>query len=84
VNTGAATWLEVANEVRRRLNSTADVQSMTMNDARLRAARPRYCALANDKLRAAGFVMPTWQDAVARALARRSRNTDVSVITEKN
>jgi dTDP-4-dehydrorhamnose reductase len=73
VNTGAATWLEVAGEVRRCLNSTANIESMTLKDARLRAPRPRYCALANDKLRAAGFAMPTWQDAVARALARRSR-----------
>ena len=32
----------------------------------LRAARPLYCALSNEKLRAAGIEMPTWQDALAR------------------
>ena len=84
VNTGAATWLEVAGEVRRRLHSTANVASITMKDARLRAPRPRYCALANDKLRAAGFAMPTWQDAVGRALARRSRRAHAPEITEKS
>jgi len=33
---------------------------------KLRADRPLYCALSNDKLTAAGIVMPTWQDALAR------------------
>jgi dTDP-4-dehydrorhamnose reductase len=33
---------------------------------KLRAERPQFCALANDKLRQAGIEMPTWQDALAR------------------
>ncbi len=32
------------------------------------ASRPRYCALANGKLAAAGIAMPAWQDALARAI----------------
>ena len=48
----------------------------------MRASRPRYCALSNDKLRAAGFDMPTWQDAIARALARRLRSTNAPEIAE--
>jgi len=31
--------------------------------------RPTYCALSNEKLRRAGLVMPTWQDALARHLS---------------
>ena len=35
-------------------------------DVALRAARPRYCALSNEKLRSVGIEMPAWQDALAR------------------
>jgi dTDP-4-dehydrorhamnose reductase len=34
----------------------------------MRAPRPRYCALDNRKLAAAGFPMPAWQDALRRWL----------------
>jgi dTDP-4-dehydrorhamnose reductase len=71
VNSGAATWYDVAVEVRRLLGSESTLERVTMRDVALRAPRPRYCALANDKLRAAGIVMPSWQDAVARAIAER-------------
>ena len=82
VNSGAATWFEVATEVRRQLHSDVSLEPITLRDAGLRAPRPRYCALANDKLRAAGFAMPPWQDALARAIARRWRTTVES--TEKS
>jgi dTDP-4-dehydrorhamnose reductase len=71
VNTGSATWHDVALEVRRRVGSSSALEPITMQDVELRAPRPRYCALSNDKLRAAGVTMPTWQDAVARALDER-------------
>jgi len=38
-------------------------------DVPLRAARPLYCALSNEKLRDAGVAMPEWQDALAQYLA---------------
>jgi dTDP-4-dehydrorhamnose reductase len=37
----------------------------------MKAKRPQYCALSNEKLRAAGIPMPTWQDALARYVAKR-------------
>jgi dTDP-4-dehydrorhamnose reductase len=37
-----------------------------MSDMVLKAARPQYCALSNDKLRSIGVEMPAWQDALAR------------------
>jgi dTDP-4-dehydrorhamnose reductase len=40
-----------------------------MADVPLRAARPQYCALSNEKLRSVGIVMPSWQDALARYVA---------------
>ena len=69
VNTGASTWHDVAVEVRRTLGSTSVLDPVTLADVTLPAPRPRYCALSNEKLRAAGVDMPTWQDALARHLA---------------
>jgi len=45
---------------------TPNLKRVTMAQLTLRAARPRYCALAAPKLQAHGFSMPTWQDAVRR------------------
>jgi dTDP-4-dehydrorhamnose reductase len=39
-----------------------------MSDLTLKAQRPQYCALSNEKLRSTGFSMPAWQDALARYL----------------
>jgi len=69
VNSGSCTWLELARELARLSNCEPRLTAVRMSDVRLRAARPRYCALSNDKLRSAGYDMPTWQDALARYLA---------------
>ncbi len=69
VNSGACTWFELATEVARVLGCEPRLKPIRMSEVRLRAARPRYCALSNDKLRSAGFAMPGWQDALARYLA---------------
>jgi len=71
VNSGSATWYAVAEEIQRQLQVEATLEPSTMQVAALKAARPRYCALANDKLSAAGYPMPTWQDALSRAIAAR-------------
>jgi dTDP-4-dehydrorhamnose reductase len=42
------------------------VVPIRMEDVTLRARRPRYCALSNQKLASAGIAMPAWQDALAR------------------
>lgn len=72
VNSGHATWHAVATEVARQLGVEAALEPITLAEITLRAQRPRYCALANDKLRAAGVQMPTWQDALAREIRARS------------
>jgi dTDP-4-dehydrorhamnose reductase len=70
VNSGHATWLEVGREIASRLGRGEDaLQPLSVNDVTLRAARPQYAALDNAKLAAAGWAMPSWQDAVARYLA---------------
>lgn len=70
VNSGACTWLELATEAARLLGIEPNLEAVRFADLRLPAARPQYCALSNAKLAAAGVVMPTWQDALARALAQ--------------
>jgi dTDP-4-dehydrorhamnose reductase len=71
VNSGHATWYQVATEVARLLGVPARLKAITTEDARFLAQRPRFCALSNRKLAAAGFEMPTWQDALRRWLAVR-------------
>jgi dTDP-4-dehydrorhamnose reductase len=71
VNDGHASWFDVATEVAALLGVPATIVPITMQEVALKAARPRFCALATGKLRAAGFVMPTWQDALRRWLAAR-------------
>lgn len=71
VNSGHATWYEVATEAARLLGVPARLKAVTTADVRAAATRPRFCALSNRKLAAAGFEMPAWQDALERWLAAR-------------
>ena len=69
VNSGAATWHEVVVAAAAQLGLTPRLRAVTTDMVTMKAARPKYCALSNDKLRAAGWAMPTWQDAVSRWLS---------------
>lgn len=71
VNSGHATWHDVAVEMARMLGITPKLKLMTTGEVQFAAARPRFCALSNRKLAAAGFDMPSWQNAVQRWLAAR-------------
>jgi dTDP-4-dehydrorhamnose reductase len=72
VNSGRATWAEVAQEAARVLGIEPRLQFVTTNEVALKASRPRFCALANRKLAAAGFPMPNWQDGVRRWIMSRT------------
>lgn len=71
VNTGFATWEQLAQELARLLGVAPRLVPVRLADVSLRAARPRYCVMTNRKLAAAGFEMPTWRDALARWLKTR-------------
>jgi dTDP-4-dehydrorhamnose reductase len=73
VNSGQGTWYQVAVEAARLLGVDARLKPITTRDIRFVAARPRFCALSNRKLAAAGFEMPAWQDALQRWLVARGR-----------
>jgi dTDP-4-dehydrorhamnose reductase len=69
VGSGHCTWLEFALEAARIMGREPRLQRVRVADVALRAERPKFCALSNAKLAAAGFEMPSWQDALSRYLA---------------
>ena len=73
VGSGQATWYDVATELAERLGVEPDIRGIALGDLKLRAPRPRFCALSNRKLAAAGIEMPHWRDAVARYARIRRR-----------
>ena len=73
VNTGVTTWLGVAMEAARLLDREAEIVPVSLDSVKLRAMRPRYCALSNQKLANAGISMPSWQDALERHIHRVHR-----------
>ena len=76
VGSGHATWLDVTRELAERLGVQPAIRGITLDELNLRAPRPRFCALSNRKLGAAGIEMPHWRDAVARYAGIRRRFSD--------
>src|SRR5262245_27109565 len=72
VNSGTTTWFELARELAHQLGLEPRLEPVRQGEARLRASRPQYCALSNDKLRSAGVEMPAWQDALRHYLANET------------
>ena len=66
VNSGHCTWLELAREAANLMGVEGQFEPIRLADMKLKAERPRFCALSNAKLAAAGISMPAWQDALAR------------------
>ena len=68
VNSGHGTWADVGRHIAGLLSADPGLLKMTsVKDVQLRARRPTYGALANQKLASAiGAPLPDWQDAVAR------------------
>ena len=66
VNSGVTTWLGIAEEIVRLLGRKAELIPVRSAEVNLKARRPVYCALSNEKLREVGIVMPSWQNALRR------------------
>lgn len=66
VNSGAASWADIAGEVARLLGRPLRIKPITLATAKLRAARPRHSPLSPAKLASVGIVMPDWKDALGR------------------
>ncbi len=72
VNSGFGTWADVAAEAARLLDVPLRMRPLTLETAGLKARRPRFCALSNDKLARAGVRMPDWREALARYVGTNS------------
>ena len=70
VNSGVTTWFALAEEIGRVLGVEPHLVPVRMADVPMKARRPRYPALSNDKLARVGIVMPSWQDALRRYLEK--------------
>ena len=64
----SCTWQEFALEAAHLLGVNPDVYPVRLADVKLKAARPLFCAMSNEKLAQAGIPMPICQDALARLL----------------
>jgi dTDP-4-dehydrorhamnose reductase len=69
VNSGVTTWFELAEEIGRQLGVEPTLVPVKVADVPMKARRPQYAALSNDKLARAGIQMPTWRDALRRYLS---------------
>ena len=70
VNSGVTTWFELGKEIAGALGVQADLVPTRVAEVTMKARRPQFAALSNEKLRSAGIDMPTWQDAIQRYLSR--------------
>jgi dTDP-4-dehydrorhamnose reductase len=71
-NDGVTTWYEVGVEIARLLGAAQPrLVPVKVADVVLKARRPQYCALSNEKLSTAAGPLPTWQDSLARYLRLR-------------
>jgi dTDP-4-dehydrorhamnose reductase len=68
VNSGHCTWWEFAQEAARLLRCTARLKPITLESTPMRAPRPKYAALSNERLASLGVKMPDWRDALHRSL----------------
>ena len=71
VNSGYASWADVAREIAAIVGVAPRLVPVTMEQVSLKAARPRFCALSPARLASAGFPMPPWTEALRRWLAAR-------------
>ena len=68
VNTGMATWEQIAQHAASLMRMPLRAKPITLATANLRARRPRFCAMSNARLAAAGVAMPSWQQALGQFL----------------
>jgi dTDP-4-dehydrorhamnose reductase len=72
VNSGSTTWDALTRELARLAGRPdAPIATARMAELAMRVRRPLNAALSNEKLRAAGIEMPSWQDALARHVRMR-------------
>jgi dTDP-4-dehydrorhamnose reductase len=61
-DTGAVSWYDFAAEALRRAGVAGTIAPISREDWKPQTPRPRFSALASDRLAALGFAMPTWAE----------------------
>lgn len=67
---GPASWYDFAAELLAQAGIDAAIEPIAAHEWKAGARRPRFSALDDRKLRAAGFAMPSWKDGVAAYVRR--------------
>jgi dTDP-4-dehydrorhamnose reductase len=75
VSTGTTNWYDIAQHVAAQIGVQGHIEGIASSDPPGKARRPRFCALSNDKLRAAGIEMPDWKSTVTRHLRATAATT---------
>lgn len=76
-NFGACTWFEFASRIMELAGLTPRMIPITSREFGAPAARPAYSVLNCDQFaETVGWTMPSWQDALAQAIAARQQETD--------
>lgn len=73
VNVGPVSWYEFAAEAIRQAGAETRVEPIPAVQRKVRAARPRFSALANAKLGTLGIAMPSWRAGIAAYLGLQVR-----------
>ncbi len=73
VSSGMATWHELAMELARMMGSRATISAVSMEKAGLKAPRPSFCALSNNRLADAGIELPDWRGTLYRFVEARAK-----------
>ena len=72
VNSGHASWLEVARAIATHVGGAEHIVPIAAAELNLPVPRPMFAALSNARLAETAYVMPSWQDALARYLGPQS------------
>ncbi len=73
VSSGSTNWHELAQELARMMGKQARISASSVERAGLKAPRPRYSALSNNKLADAGIELPDWRSGIYRFAEARGK-----------
>jgi len=73
VDTGCVSWYDFACEAIRQAGVEVAIEPIQAAQRQARAARPRFSALENARLKRAGIAMPSWRAGIAAYLALKLR-----------
>lgn len=71
-NDGSCTWYEFAREILK--NEKVEVSPVTSAEYPQKAYRPRHSIMSLDKVKATGFEVPTWQEALEKFMGEVSED----------